>query len=465
MTGGRRYGVVFGAVLVATSVTVAGCTTLLGDFSDGTAPVDASIDTSTMDAGVADASPMADTIVRDVTADVVCVPPQFACNGVCVAHDSTNCATCGDTCATGAMCTMAEPGYACDCPSLQLACPTDAGAATTVCTSVQADTHNCGRCGHDCLEGTCSAGTCTEVTLVTSPGTGAVNDITTDGVNVYWTVSNPPDAGGGAYQVSVHGAPAGYAQLGASEYSDDIAVSGTQVFWTVGGSTNYVYEATVGVANSAVSPPYLVPGGSGEYVGEGLALDPSGHELYFMRGNAASTTEDFVGCQTVPLTCTTFPVPASLYDTLMPGVATDGTSVYWNTRDAINVAGAASAGVGTNMRTFATFVDGTTSPYWLSASAGALTWSSISGSGILRSPTSAYAPTMVVTDAAPSGIVSDANFVYWTDYVNNAVSWVPVGGGGISTAPANEPGQLTKDSTSLYWVNAGDNTIRKIALP
>lgn len=61
-------------------------------------------------------------------------------------------------------------------------------AATALCTGTEdfkTDPANCGRCGHDCLGGACTAGVCQPVELAPATSGGAW-DVSVDGAYVYW---------------------------------------------------------------------------------------------------------------------------------------------------------------------------------------------------------------------------------------------------------------------------------------
>jgi hypothetical protein len=86
-------------------------------------------------------------------------------------------------------------GIACGCGALlgiedaYVVPKSDAGEAPLpesggTCDDTRSDPHNCGRCGHDCLGGTCSQGRCRPV--VVASGQVAPHAIATDGTSAFW---------------------------------------------------------------------------------------------------------------------------------------------------------------------------------------------------------------------------------------------------------------------------------------
>ncbi len=54
--------------------------------------------------------------------------------------------------------------------------------------------------------------------------------------------------------------------------------------------------------------------------------------------------------------------------------------------------------------------------------------------------------------------------MYFVDPKGNAIRRVPkAGGSAVTIATANEPRGLTLDARFIYWSNAGDGTIMRVA--
>ncbi len=93
----------------------------------------------------------------------LCLHGQHSCSGICVDNDSND--HCGAACTA---CTAPSNGQAlpCDGNACNYTCDAGFTDCTGSCLDLTSDSHNCGRCGHDCLGGTCDTGTCQPFPLV-----------------------------------------------------------------------------------------------------------------------------------------------------------------------------------------------------------------------------------------------------------------------------------------------------------
>jgi hypothetical protein len=103
-----------------------------------------------------------------------CAEGQTTCGGACrnTLVDSSNCGRCGNTCSASQYCnsgvctagTMAIPATSLTTgtPAPGTSCASGQTLCSGVCRNTQADTSNCGTCGHVCGSGqTCNNGVCT----------------------------------------------------------------------------------------------------------------------------------------------------------------------------------------------------------------------------------------------------------------------------------------------------------------
>jgi hypothetical protein len=102
--------------------------------------------------GDADGGDAGNDAVNAETGPLVCAPGLSACGEQCVdlINDSSNCGTCGTTCATG----VCSEGSCLECPDTA---PTWCGSQ---CTNTASDPDNCGGCGAPCDTGLCSNSNC-----------------------------------------------------------------------------------------------------------------------------------------------------------------------------------------------------------------------------------------------------------------------------------------------------------------
>ncbi len=158
----------------------------------------------------------------------------------CGTVNSACCA--GNTCNGGAQCN----GAICACP------PAAQTACGTTCVDTQGDAKNCGRCGHDCLVGTCNAGKCSAFT-VTSDALG--NRLFTDGGRVYWTRDQSGPTHAGFFTAKLDGTdPQTVFDAGASYCKSAVAALGKAYFSCYNGATYDIRQCTLpcGAGSSTV---------------------------------------------------------------------------------------------------------------------------------------------------------------------------------------------------------------------
>ena len=194
----------------------------------------------------------------------VCDSTHLDCNGdavdgceVDITSDADHCGACLHACSSvgaakrACVAGVCKPSCAAsygDC-STPKAPPGDDGCETSLDLP-----KSCGGCGHDCLGGACSNGTCQPVTLAT--GLGAPGQIVVDQSYVHWTDSDPANAGLATLnRMSTDGK--GVAQITNNEKMAVLASDGEFVYWGVFGTNFYSSDGFIYRVKSGSNGPVV----------------------------------------------------------------------------------------------------------------------------------------------------------------------------------------------------------------
>lgn len=259
-----------------------------------------------------------------------------------------------------------DPGYgcgnvACDpCPgdpngngdavcasdgACDLACSINLQVCAGACVDFDNDAKNCGRCGHDCLAGTCSDGVCERFTLATPKDPLG---ITADDTTVYWV-----DADAGEIQSAPRGTASQHNTL-ATGLTNPFAVvtQGSDLIFIEKATNGRVRRvpktggAVTGVAASQLTPSALAADATAIYWGlegadqitdgtdaraaanpQGIALDATGvYFTTFSEGSIRRAPRDLGAAQ---------PTAELIASQAKPTAITlNATHVFWVNRDA-----------------------------------------------------------------------------------------------------------------------------------
>jgi hypothetical protein len=345
----------------------------------------------------------------------------------------------------------------------------DGGCAADLMTSAQ----NCGRCGHDCVGGSCDAGTCEAVTFAkdVSPDSVAV-----DSDNVYWSTY----ATGTVRACPRIGCDAGVTTFVISqEYLADIAADGTNVYW----ATFQNYDGGVGHVNTCPRTgcdggvaAKLVSGAQPAGFLSGIAYDKGSGDLFFGVINNGIYKCATSGCNDSPT------VVASLGPGFFAWVALDSTNAYWG--DTANIWACNKSGCGTptiplnNNQIYVTDV---------ATYGGNLYWtdrgnSETDGRIVTCSAVNCLSPTTLAQDRTqPIALAVDASGIYWLEhgttakaFADGVVAHCPLGGCGAGPtvlAPRDDDNtalheRIALDDVSVFWTQGWSNgSVQRVAKP
>jgi hypothetical protein len=455
-----RSGLWITAFALSSSVGVAACTSLLGDFNSGPGSGDAGGGDSTTDqgeegseatTGSSSGGDAANEAAADVTpagdgampcSGATCTNGCCDSTGKCVLSAAQSNSACGTG---GAACISCGSGKACKSGVCTVTCNAGYTLCNGACINTSSDNNNCGGCGLACPSG-CSNGECLVTLASNIPG---VNAIAINGIKAYVATNTTT---GAIYNLSLGGGGAvnltsGYPQ----NQPTSIVLDSQYVYWTNYGS-NQVMRMTL---NGLVAPTQLQANQTGAY---GLAIDSS--YLYWTQYNTGGPSNAMKVALSNPTAAPT---------TLLSGVnlpsfiAVDSTYAYVTIESDDYVVKVDLSNLAlTQITAFEN------NPYFLAIDSNNIYFTNEATSGDVRqSPKNGNSSTQgTVLSAAntmANGIATDGVNVYFTS--GSSVYKCPVGvagGAKVIASSQNGPSALAVDSTSVYWTNSGGGTVMKL---
>lgn len=354
-----------------------------------------------------------------------------------VEKDLLNCGACGHVCGTqntestecllGKCKPVCSPGFAdCDLNDAN-GCEADLSAPTT-----------CGKCGTNCLEGGCTAGKCTPVTLgkVSDPSALAVGDrvwvgrnTTTCGSTSCTTVRDLvslPKAGGTVTTVVAN-----------SGEVRAIVVAASDVFYT---SSSGVLRLT----NGAAPPVTLSTAGS-----EGLAVDAT--DVFYTR-NGNLFTVPRAGGTSVEL----------VHNDVGNAVVEDAGNLFFAFKTTTEGVHRMSSAGGTPL-----LLTDAKNVRSLAVAGGFLFWSEDNNPGRVRkvAVTGGVGSDLAVQQPVPTTVVADATHLYWWTRNDSSLRRATFDGTAETLVAGSGSGEATLalDAEYVYWAEANSDTVRKLA--
>jgi hypothetical protein len=304
------------------------------------------------------------------------------------------------------------------------------------CVDTQADSDNCGRCGHSCWGGQCSDGVCEPALVATGPTPGR---LAVQGDYLYWTAVGG-DAGAGAVMRAPKAGGAATAIVPGQEAAFGIALDAGHVYWTSKYDGGTLRRAGLG-------------GAGAETLSAAEAASPL----------VVSSTHVFgmnPGVWRVPVAGGTLTPQAN--GATQGFEALTASHVYWTTSSTLYrfpVAGGASEPVASNQ----------SNAYGIAVDATALVWSNLTnyGNNIMIAAPDGSSPVPLASERpGPQTVALDADNVYWTENGivggdPSAVVTVPRAGGqpkpikSWSRGSEGIASSVVTDNQGIYWVVDG----------
>lgn len=279
---------------------------------------------------------------------------------------------------------------------------------------VMNDTHNCGACQRDCLGAPCSAGAC--LPTVIASGQNYPRALVVDATFAYWT------SGGGLFKAPLGGGTA--TQLLINGAGGTLAIDSANVY-----AENLKYAKIGGP--SVLGPDPNV---------QGIAVDAT--TVYWAADNGTIVSVPIAGgVETVLATGQSTPY----------GIAVDSNYVYWVTYNGDTVMRVPIGG-GTPVQ----MAGSQDHPIGLALDNGVLYWNA--GQYVVRMAAGGGAVTALAQGVQPVSLVTDANYVYWTDDDAFTVSKVDKTGTSLLTLAAGQtlvPWAIAVDAFYVYWTTLG----------
>jgi hypothetical protein len=319
------------------------------------------------------------------------------------------------------------------------------------------DPHNCGFCGHDCLDAGCGDGACGIVTVAANENDPTAMVI--DSANVYWTDFGTMASGYANETIRrcpKTGCDTATTLAPASGFPYGIAVSGASLYWTET-NTGAVASCTLPACSTVTT---LATGQTEVY---DVVTDPSGSTLLWTNGGLSGSGDGSVMSCALPA-CS---APAAVATGLdFPyGLSANATDAFFADQGTSALDGkifsCPLAGCGASP----TLIQGgQLLPSYVAIDKTRVYWTATGGGSVSLCPLAGCAgdPQALGTGQMdPYAIGVDALNVYWTNYTSSGqvmtcpIAGCPAGGPLVLAADQPYPSTIAIDAEWVYWVNSG----------
>jgi hypothetical protein len=304
----------------------------------------------------------------------------------------------------------------------------------TQCVDLTSDPHNCGKCGHDCLGGACTASTCQPVVLTSTQN--HPSGIAVDSSFVYWTNRASGTAGSVAKMPINGGAVTTLATSLDAPFP--IAVDASRVYWANPVNPGNVMSVPLG---GGTPTTYA----SGRNAPSAIAVD--GTNLYWA---------EVSGVYSVPIAGGSIFTLVGISNPQRPicptGLAIDASNAYWSDGCLGSIVGKVPLGGGTVV----SLLGGVAAGIVIDASDAYF----VQVGTLYKVPLAGGAATTLATNIGGTQIIAeDATYLYTPSLVQ-----IPKAGGTPVTLASSDPNGIAVDATAVYWTD-GATSVLKVAKP
>ena len=327
------------------------------------------------------------------------------------------------------------------------------------CTAdTQNDPKNCGKCGHDCFGGACSAGVCQVATLVT--GQIYVTALAITPAKIFWSRASTQTQHSGIFSSDLDGQNLAMLYDGNQSYCMGLQATSNATYFNCGGE---FYKCALPSCSQTPTPLLAMSSVAA------TALDATNQALYFSVYTAYNQqTGGFVG--SMPLTGGSYTRLVAADQPSPSSLLIANNVVYWldsgtYTNDNITGnGGVRSAPLGTNQNFTDLVNDKTAIDYTGLALSGSTVYYGIgSGNAIHTVATigGSYSTYTTSTTNEILYLIADTNAVYWADNSKIEKCSLASCGAPQTFASGQSPTVMAQDGASVFWANGGGEIRRQ----
>ncbi len=329
-----------------------------------------------------------------------------------------------------------------------------------MCGDTRSDRANCGRCGHDCRGGECTAGACQPVTLATSPS--RVGLLIADGSELYWVMRGDPSTG----HCPLSDCYGGPKTVPSPPEVTGLAVASGTAFWTnteTDPSGNKTSGLFVGVRGAKAS---VLQKRAGHIVVEPLTRNGSLYWVDYDFSDLNVPIGTYMTC-TLPACSDARPIYSAPATRLGEFTVADGVLYFGYVQSLIadNFIWALGACPVSGCDAPTALTTTNAPPTDLSASGTHVAWRTTEAPiSACATPSCAGGAIAVLARGSVWDLALDQDDVYFIDSSRQTVNRCPISGCGnaplILADTQRQPTALLVTATDIYWATTPTNIVR-----